>query len=182
MLWRTSFSSGSSALKTLTLPVFSSVEPPPELPPPPFSSPLSALHAAATRTSTAVNATSDHRRIAPPLVPSAIPSLSLLYGQTRLPGLTRPRRRSLPHRDVLAVAADDVREPAGARLRGAPLGRIVDVDEPEPLRIALRPLEVVEERPDEVPLDRRSRVDRETDLPEMPVEVRDAVEVLHDPP
>src|SRR3954463_481355 len=66
MLWRTSFSSGSSALKTLTFPVFSSVEPPPEPPPPPLlSSPLSALHAPATRTSTAVNAISDQRRIAP---------------------------------------------------------------------------------------------------------------------
>src|SRR5215212_1486301 len=96
MLWRTSFSSGSSALKTLTLPVFSSVEPPPEPPPPPLSSPLSALHAAATRTSTAVNASSDHRRIAPPLVPSPIPSLSFLYGQTRFPGLTRPGEALIP--------------------------------------------------------------------------------------
>src|SRR5438477_7544900 len=50
---------------------------------------------------------------------------------------------SVPSRDQVPV-------PERALLRDPPLGRIVDVDDPEPLRIAPFPLEVVEQRPDVV--------------------------------
>src|SRR3954464_15501838 len=181
MLWRTSFSSGSSALKTLTFPVFSSVEPPPEPPPPPLlSSPLSALHAPATRTSTAVNAISDQRRIAPLL------SFLRLFHPSRSSTVkpasraSGPRRRLRLHGQGAAVPPDDVAEPPGARLRRPFLGREVDVDEPEPLAVALGPLEVVQEGPREEPLDRGAGVERATDLAEVAVEVGDPLEVLDD--
>src|SRR5215813_2768398 len=50
---------------------------------------------------------------------------------------------SVPSRDQIPV-------PERALLRDPPLGRIVDVDDPEPLVVAPLPLEVVEQRPDVV--------------------------------
>src|SRR5215470_8566142 len=47
---------------------------------------------------------------------------------------------SVPSRDHVPV-------PERALLRDPPLGRIVDVDDPEPLLVAPLPLEVVEQRP-----------------------------------
>src|SRR5215211_756924 len=52
-----------------------------------------------------------------------------------------------------SVAPNDLRVPAGAHLRYAPLRRVVHVDYAKPLRVPLRPLKVVQERPDEVPLE-----------------------------
>src|SRR5690348_15170653 len=43
--------------------------------------------------------------------------------------------------------------PERTPLRDAPLGRVVDVDDPEPLVVAPFPLEVVEQRPDVVAAD-----------------------------
>src|SRR3954470_9447215 len=63
--------------------------------------------------------------------------------------LRRPRNSSsaisasVPSRDHVPV-------PERALLRDPALGRIVDVDDPEPLRVAPLPLEVVEQRPDVV--------------------------------
>src|SRR5215467_2872513 len=50
---------------------------------------------------------------------------------------------SVPSRDQVPI-------PERALLRDPPLGRIVDVDDPEPLVVAPLPLEVVEQRPDVV--------------------------------
>src|SRR5215831_6467429 len=66
--------------------------------------------------------------------------------------LRRPRNSSsatsapVPLRDQVAV-------PERAPLRDPALGRIVDVDDPEPLVVAPFPLEVVEQRPDVVAAD-----------------------------
>src|SRR6478609_1281984 len=52
-------------------------------------------------------------------------------------------RRPACARDVVAI-------PVEAVLRHALERRIVDVDDPEPLRVPVRPLEVVEQTPDKV--------------------------------
>ncbi len=53
-------------------------------------------------------------------------------------------------RGARALGRDEVAVPVGAVLGDASLGRVVDVDDAEPHRVAPRPLEVVEERPREV--------------------------------
>ena len=58
-----------------------------------------------------------------------------------------------------------------ARLRDALERRVVDVDDPEPLRVALGPLEVVEQRPDVVALHRHAGGDRARDRVEVAGEV-----------
>ena len=64
------------------------------------------------------------------------------------PLLHTVRRRAAPRRSRIVGAV-----PLEAVLRHPFERRIVDVDEAEPLGVALRPLEVVEQRPDEVPTD-----------------------------
>ena len=56
-----------------------------------------------------------------------------------------------------ARCGEKVAIPAVARLRHALERLVVHVDDAEALRVAVRPLEVVEQRPDEVALDRRRR-------------------------
>src|SRR5690606_39756330 len=55
---------------------------------------------------------------------------------------------------------DELGVPAGARLHRPPLGRVVHVDQAEPLAVPPGPLEVVHQGPDEVPLERHAGLDR----------------------
>src|SRR5207253_2287719 len=48
------------------------------------------------------------------------------------------------------VGAGDAGVPAGALFEDASLGEVVDIDQAEALRVAVCPLEVVHQRPDEV--------------------------------
>ena len=63
----------------------------------------------------------------------------------------RARRAARPLDRALSAAVarprDVVAVPEPAALRRPALGRVVDVDDPEPLRVAVLPLEVVEQRP-----------------------------------
>src|SRR5213076_12665 len=52
----------------------------------------------------------------------------------------------------VTAARDEVAVPVEAVLRNALERRVVDVDDPEALRVPVRPLEVVEQAPDEVAL------------------------------
>jgi len=62
---------------------------------------------------------------------------------------------------------------------GHPLERrIVDIDDPEALRVAEAPLEVVEEAPDEVAADRRAGVARASDRVDVRLQVRDALRIV----
>src|SRR5439155_390475 len=65
-------------------------------------------------------------------------------------GARRRRQPALPA-ERLAVSADHVGVEPGARLERPLLGGEVHVDDPEPLGVALTPLEIVEQRPGEVP-------------------------------
>src|SRR5919198_1505044 len=59
-----------------------------------------------------------------------------------------------PLNAMLATSArDEVAVPQARPLRHAPLRRVIDVHQPEPLGVAVLPLEVVEHRPGEVPPD-----------------------------
>src|SRR5438874_2814075 len=77
---------------------------------------------------------------------------------------------SVPSRDHVAI-------PERALLRDPALGRIVDVDDPEPLRVAPFPLEVVEQRPDVVAANVDSLGPRPLDGRDMRAQVRDATTV-----
>src|SRR5919197_159958 len=96
------------------------------------------------------------------------------------PGFTSARpdrgrpRRSAPARDEVAV-------PVEAVLRHAVERRVVDVDDPEPLRVPVRPLEVVEQAPDEVAADRRAVRDRLQDGGDVGFDVRRPLGVVHAP-
>src|SRR5919204_2533107 len=83
-------------------------------------------------------------------------------------------RRAAPARDEVAV-------PVVAVFRYALERRIVDVDDPESLRVAVRPLEVVEKAPDEVTLHRRAIRDRARDRFEIGLDVRGALGIVNAP-
>src|SRR4029077_5803952 len=68
--------------------------------------------------------------------------------------------------------------PVEAVLRHALEGRKVDVHDPEPLRVAEPPLEVVEQAPDEVALDRSAGGDRTADRRDVGLEVRRPLDVV----
>src|SRR4029450_2984544 len=70
---------------------------------------------------------------------------------TAPPSKTLRRSRNSSSATSAAVPSrDQVPVPECASFRDPALGRVVDVDDPEPLRVAPLPLEVVEERPDVV--------------------------------
>src|SRR5580700_1220283 len=69
---------------------------------------------------------------------------------------------------------------AGAGLGGPVLGREVDVDDAEPLLVAPRPLEVVQQRPYEVPGQVGAVVDRAGGCVQVLVQVLDPLQVVHD--
>src|SRR5262245_4281701 len=81
---------------------------------------------------------------------------------TRMPPfLSQASTPSLQHRlPRVARACDGVTVPASTVLRRALAGLVVDVDQAEALGIAVRPLEVVEQAPDEVALDARAVLQR----------------------
>src|SRR5262245_50788794 len=81
-------------------------------------------------------------------------------------------RSAAPARDQVAVPVETV-------FRHALERRKVDVDDPEPLRIAERPLEVVEEAPDEVALDGRPGADRTRDRADVGLEEGRTLEIAH---
>src|SRR5215216_1240977 len=77
------------------------------------------------------------------------------------------------------VALDDPSVPAGAHLGDAPLGAVVHEHDTEALRIALRPLEVVQERPDHVAAEVNPLLPSAVRRPEVGVEVGDALLIVH---
>ena len=93
------------------------------------------------------------------------------------PAARRKKPRSASRRPSSSPAerggvGDQVAVPGEARLRDPPQRRVVDVDDPEPLPVAMRPLEVVEQRPDEVARDRDAVGDCALDRVDVPGEER----------
>src|SRR6266545_815159 len=86
----------------------------------------------------------------------------------------RRTRRARPARDEVAIPIEAV---FGHSLER----RIVDVDDPEPFRVTVRPLEVVEQAPDEVPLDRRAFSDRTGDGADVRLEIGRSLGIVHAP-
>src|SRR5919202_3235787 len=78
------------------------------------------------------------------------------------------------------VARDQVAVPERASLRRPPLRRKVDVDDPEAARVAVLPLEVVEQRPDVVAAHVDAGDDRALDRCDVLAQVRDALRILDD--
>src|SRR5919201_5106482 len=74
---------------------------------------------------------------------------------------------------------DEVAVPVEAPLRHPLERRIVDVDESKALPVAPCPLEVVHQRPDEVALDRDTRLDSAADRRDVPFEVVTALRIAH---
>src|SRR5215207_7865794 len=136
------------AFRTFTVPVFSSrAGPLPVSPPPPSSS---LVQAAAISKNTANGTMSLSGFIDCPLSPGPFSPMYVIRGQLGLASaLTLPSRVAWSN-GPRGTALDQPLEPAGARLRGPHLGLEVGVDQAEVLRVALGPLEVVQQRPDEV--------------------------------
>src|SRR3954469_17650822 len=67
---------------------------------------------------------------------------------------------SRPARSAVPVRPEELGVPAAAVLHPPLLRGVVDVDDAEPLAVAVGPLEVVHERPDEVALERDAVGDR----------------------
>ena len=76
------------------------------------------------------------------------------------------------------VLGDDLFVPERAVFGGAFLGLKIDVDDAEPLGVALAPLEVVDQRPDIVAVDRDAGLDGAVDLGEVVPDVFEAARVL----
>src|SRR5204862_5018432 len=76
---------------------------------------------------------------------------------------------------------DQVPVPERAALRDPTLGRIVDVDDPEPLVISPFPLEVVEQRPDVIAANVDAMLARPLDRCDVLTEVFEPPLVLDDP-
>src|SRR4051812_14497719 len=77
------------------------------------------------------------------------------------PAAERCRRRpdrGIAGRSAAADPVDHVAVPVGALLRDALLGLVVDADDAEPLVIPVRPLEVVQQGPNEVAADVGARL------------------------
>ena len=98
-------------------------------------------------------------------VPSSKTLVSSLYSML---AISHPLRRR----------GDPVAIPERAPLRDAPLRLEVDVDDPEALRVPVLPLEVVEQRPDEVAAHVDPGGDRLLDGREVPLDVGDPERVL----
>src|SRR5580765_1536453 len=79
------------------------------------------------------------------------------------------------------VPRDDIPVPQRAVLERARLRLVVDVHEAEPGRVALRPLEVVEQRPDEVPAQVRARRHGSAGRTEVLLQEPDAIRVVDAP-
>src|SRR6185295_10057132 len=77
------------------------------------------------------------------------------------------------------AAGDDLRVPVIRVLGDAPARRVVHVDQPEALLVAVCPLEVVERGPVEIPLDRNPLPDRPVQLAQMPRQKVHALRIMH---
>src|SRR4051812_1832252 len=102
------------------------------------------------------------------IVPPAKTFVSSWYSMLAIPLASVPRGR-----DAVAV-------PERAPLRDAALGLVVDVDDPEPLGVAVLPLEVVEQGPDVVAAHVNALRTRAFHRVDVTAEVRDAFAVVHD--
>ena len=96
-------------------------------------------------------------------------------GRSRVTTVLTPR--SAPVGDT--VAPDHLPVPLRAVLQHALLRAVVDVHDAEALRVPLGPFEIVHERPDEVPPQVHTGRQGIMAGPEMPVEVLDALGVVH---
>src|SRR5215210_171834 len=83
------------------------------------------------------------------------------------------------HSLLQPVAPDDVRVPAGARFGDASLRSVLHEHDPEPFGVPLGPLEVIQERPDHVATQVDALLHRFVGGPEVGVEVRDALLIVH---
>src|SRR3954467_6968238 len=121
-----------------------------------------------------------------PKKPAHTPMLTRLSHTTQRPltgsvGSWRAATGGGPNVDTGSpVGPDEVGVPVEGALRRADLGLVVDVDQPEALGVALRPLEVVHQRPAVVATDVDPLGDRRGDGAQMPVEVVDAGLVVDD--
>src|SRR5918996_2774132 len=150
-----------------TWPVFSA-------PPAPWPSPSSsAAHAAPIRTRTRAGAISLSMRIRFPLL-----SRASYFTHTYL--IRSTRRRGSSHGAAVRTR-NEVGEPARAGLRGPGLGGEVNPDHAEALRVTLRPLEVVEQRPGEIPGQWNPLVERTVRSRHVLTQIRDATIVLDEP-
>src|SRR3954471_11688485 len=102
------------------------------------------------------------------IVPPAKTFVSSRYSMLAIALASVPRGR-----DAVAV-------PERAPLRDAPLGLVVDVDDSEPLRVAVLPFEVVEQRPDVVAAHVDALRTRTLHRVDVTAEVRDAFGVVDD--
>src|SRR4249919_476741 len=146
-------SSADNALKTLTVPVFSSwaapVVPPPVSPPPPSS----FVHAAAISTSTANGTTNLNRcMMLPPFPRSPFGPQDALSVNSPLLAVPRIRDALGGHAAWLALASD-LLVPVSTPLGYTRLRCEIDVHQPEAPRVPVRPLEVVQEGPHEESLE-----------------------------
>src|SRR5580765_3609861 len=94
------------------------------------------------------------------------------------PNFTSPRRYGRRPRRA-CFRRDEVAVPVEAVLWNTLERRIVDVDDAEPLRIAMRPLEVVEQAPDEVPLHGRAVGNGAGNGVDVRLDVRGPLGVVH---
>src|SRR5829696_5475558 len=78
-----------------------------------------------------------------------------------------------------SVAPDDLRVPAGARLGDAPLRSVLHEHDTEPLGVPFGPLEVIQERPHHVTAQVDAPIHRLVGCPEVGVQIRDALLVVH---
>src|SRR5215211_222652 len=82
------------------------------------------------------------------------------------------------NRGLDGVPAGDLGVPAPASFDGPLLGRVVDGDQSKAFVITPRPLEVIEQRPDEIPAERHAVSNRAIGLEQMLMQVRLALWVV----
>src|SRR5690606_31145426 len=76
------------------------------------------------------------------------------------------------------AGAGDTGVPECTRLGGALLRLVVDVDDAEPLVVAVRPLEVVQERPHEVAAHVDALLDRGVDRTQVGIDERETLRIV----
>src|SRR5262245_65898572 len=107
-------------------------------------------------------------------------ALNTTTASARAPSFTSARRDRrgprgpCPRRDEIAV-------PVEAVLGHALERRVVDVDDPEPLRVSMRPLEVVQQTPHEGALHGRAVAVRPRDSIDVRLEVRRPLRIVDEP-
>src|SRR5699024_1117216 len=97
----------------------------------------------------------------------------------RSPEYVRARGRGMTPSDSSLPRSQQVAEPGVRVLGSTALGLVIDMDEPEPLGVARSPLEVVHQRPREVPAYVDPGVDRVGDGSQVRIVVVDALLVVY---